>query len=94
MTDKPTKPPTDEEAELALLMTYWRKLQQERFYGVVTLTLAQGEIKHVREDRTKPVPALAAALWDKLPDRIRPVLEDKYKGCPGFDVDSGTGDST
>lgn len=78
------KPPTQEEADLALIMTYLRVLQEDKFYGVLTITMNNGEVKHIREDKTRPAPALAKELWDKLPDRVKPLLEERFKNQKTF----------
>jgi hypothetical protein len=78
------KPPTPEEADLALVLTYLQGLQEEGFYGVLTITLNNGEVKHIREDKTRPAPALARELWDKLPERVKPVLEERFKNQKPF----------
>jgi len=86
--DKPTKPPTpDEEADLALLVAYWRQLQQNEFYGVVTITASKGEMKHLRQDETRPPPALATDLWDKLPEKVKPALRKRFKDSTSFSVE-------
>ena len=90
MTDKPPTPEdaaAEQEAELALLMTYHRALQTEEFFGIVTISYNKGEVKHLREDRTRPPAALTADLWDKLPERVKPTLRKKFKDSKAFDVE-------
>ena len=87
MTDKPPTPEEAAEAELALLMTYHRELQTKGFFGLVTFSYNNGEVKHLREDRTRPPPALAADLWSKLPERVKPVLRKKFQDSKAFNVE-------
>jgi hypothetical protein len=84
--ENPTTP-TDDEAELALMVAYLRDIQKREFYGIVELTFQKGELKVARETRSRPVAALASDIWPQIPAKARTPLKQKLKEHKGFVVD-------
>jgi len=90
MMENPAAPEAnsgDDEANLALLVTYFRELQKAKFYGIVELTLQDGELKVSRETRSRPVAALAASIWAQIPGKAKKNLKERLKDHKGFVVD-------
>ena len=93
MSDKPkaldrARSADQDESDLAVVLAYVRELQQRGFYGLVTLTFTDGELRHTREERTRPTAALVASLWDRLPEKVRPALRERFEAHGAFGVDS------
>jgi len=92
MKENPTASPSDEDeadlaAELALIVTYIRSKQKDKFYGVIELTFNNGEFKISRETRSRPIGSLATDIWSQIPVKAREPLKKKLKEHKGFVVD-------
>ena len=73
-----------DEAEFALHLAYHRHLKEKKFFGVVEMTYQAGELKHTREIAAHPIGALVMSLIDRVPEKYREHLKERYKGHKSF----------
>jgi hypothetical protein len=73
-----------DEAEFALHLAYHRQLKEKKFFGVVEMTYQAGELKHVREVAAHPIGAVVSSLIDKVPEKYRAHLKERYREHKAF----------